>query len=184
MKREVYTNGANTNISERAKQNIIVSNIIDDYKENNDNSNLGELTTAYDGELIYSARAVKNYEKGQEQWFLEFPNGHQDGPYTKIEYNQDSIYCTILFSLAYRYELSGLLKGVGYEFGYYAYIKKFIEEHKEAYDKYKKANEQLIRAYSITKAQRMALAELDYRQQRLRADNQNATHTTYNELSF
>lgn len=184
MKREVYTNGAKASISDSAKQNIIVSNIINNYKDNNDNSNLGELTTAYDGELIYGARAVKDYEKGQEKWYLEFPNGKQDGPYTKIEYNQEHIYCTILFSLAYRYELSGLLKGVGYEFGYYAYIKKFIEQHKEEYDKYKKANEQLIRAYSITKAQRMALAELDYRQQRARANNQNKNHTAYDELSF
>lgn len=166
MTREIYND---TNVkSGSIKKDIIIGNIIEDYKENNDNDGIGVLTTAQDGELIHGARAVKTTKKGSEQWYLEFQDGKQDGPYQKIEYDSEYIYCTILFSLAYRYELNGLLNGVSSEYGYYAYIKKFIEEHKEDYQKYKDANSALLNAGYISKAQRWALMELDYRHQRQR----------------
>lgn len=166
MTREIYHDTCARSGS--IKKDIIIGNIIEDYKENNDNDGIGVLTTAQDGELIHGARAIKTTKKGSDYWYLEFQDGKKDGPYQKIEYDREYIYCTILFSLAYRYELNGLLQGIGSEYGYYAYIKKFIEEHKEEYQKYKDANQQLLKAYSINKAQQYALAELDYRHQRAR----------------
>lgn len=163
MTREIY-NGANHTGS--IKKDIITGNIIENYKENNDNDSTDVLTTAQDGELIHGARAIKTTKKGSDYWYLEFQDGKKDGPYQKIEYDREYIYCTILFSLAYRYELNGLLQGIGSEYGYYAYIKKFVEDHKEEYDRYKSAQGNLLNAYSIGKAQRYALFERDYYHQR------------------
>lgn len=177
MKREIYNDM--TAKSGNIKKEVIVANIIEDYKENNDIDSTGDLTTAQDGELIYGTRATMSTKNGKEEWYLEFQDGKKDGPYQKIEYDKEHIYCTILFSLAYRYELNGLLSGIGSSLGYYAYIKKFIEEHKDAYLQYKEANQQMLKLYSISKAQQFALTELDYRHQRRRALSNTVSRNAY-----
>ena len=148
----------------------IIGNIIENYKDNNDNDSYYEdsddasavLTTARDGELIHGTRASQK----DDGWYLEFQNGKTDGPYQQIEYDANYLYCTIIFGLAYRYELSGLLSGVGSQYGYYAYLRQFVEEHKDEYQKFKMANAQFDRNGYFSKYQRASLFELDYRRQR------------------
>ena len=163
----------------------VIGNIIESYKGNNDDSNHYEssgddassvLTTARDGELIYGARALKK----EDGWYLDFQNGKADGPYQEITYDAQYLYCTIIFGLAYRYELSGLLNGVGSQYGYYAYLKQFIKEHKDDYEKFKEANLRYERMYSISKYQRGALFELDYRRQRRLAYHNRQHYVTAN----
>ena len=166
MTREMYRDvsvAVNTSVNRH-----IIGNIIERYKDNSDNNEnylddssdaSAVLTRAQDGELIYGARALEK----DDGWYLDFQNGKVDGPYQQIEYDAEYLYCTIIFGLAYRYELSGLLSGVGSQYGYYAYLRQFVEKHKEEYIKFKRAND------FGNKYQRAALFESDYRAQRRRA---------------
>lgn len=177
MTREIY-NDKSANSGNIKKE--IVAHIIEDYKENSDIDSTGELTTAQDGELIYGVRATMSEKNGKEEWYLEFQDGKKDGPYQQIEYDNKYIYCTIIFDLAYKYELNKLLTGVGSMLGYYAYVNKFIEEHKEEYLKYKQANYQMLKMCS--KAQRFALAELDWRHQLKRSVEKPIHQKAYTEV--
>lgn len=173
MKREMYNDICTGNSHSISKH--INGNIIEDYKDNDTDDDLSTdisnpLITAQDGDDIDGVK-VKQKDKGM---YLQFADGKTDGPYQKIEYNKDEIYCTVIFNLAYKYERDGLLASMGSILGYYAYIKKFIEEHIEAYKRFKQANRQFERGMYITDPQRWSLFQIDYRSQKQRALTENA----------
>lgn len=173
MKREMYNDICTGNSHSISKH--INGNIIEDYKDNDTEDDLSTdisnpLLTAKDGDEIDGVK-VSQKKKGM---YLEFQDGTTDGPYQKIEYNQDEIYCTIIFNLAYKYERNGLLGSIGSSLAYYTYIKQFIETHTEAYKKFKEANKQFEKDMYITHPQRWSLFQIDYRSQRRQALATNA----------
>ena len=188
MTREMYRDARV--VSNKSVNNHIIGNIIERYKDSNDNDSYFEdsldassvLRTAEDGELIYGTRVSEK----DDGWYLEFQDGKLDGPYQQIEYDANNLYCTIIYGLAYQYELSGLLNSAISEFGYFAYLKQFVSQHKDDYEKYKKARHVDNRYGLISKYQRAALFELDYRhsytasQQAVRRDvNQESLDCAY-----
>ena len=170
MTREMY---GGTYVSPRIEtlpsvKKHIIGNIIERYKDNNDSDEYvsddvdDHLSIAQDGEIINGVKVAQK----DDEWYLRFQDGKVDGPYQQIEYDSDYLYCTIIFGLVYRYELNGLLSGVGSQYRYYGYLKQFVEKHKDDYEKFKRANYEM--SYNkFLRRKRASLFELDYRRQRL-----------------